>query len=185
MTIYLDWLSLPKDQFKILMFLLDTKLSSFSVETILNYFMKAKSDKNIKDLNRSLLALKENGWIDLFISGDIINASIKSQEGQFVLFDEDQIAISDFSSKGFSVSVDWGNALKVLFAILYIGSDYKRAQVASITGLNEKTISRAVCMLRKDFIDVDYKVNKVKTEEGWKTIGIHFELGAFGLARRW
>ncbi|MBR0419443.1 MAG: hypothetical protein IJI66_09760 [Erysipelotrichaceae bacterium] len=61
MTIYLDWLSLPKDQFKILMFLLDTKLSSFSVEMILNYFLKDKSNKNVKDLQASLVALQKNG----------------------------------------------------------------------------------------------------------------------------
>jgi hypothetical protein len=61
MTIYLDWLSLPKDQFKILMYLLDTKQSSFSIENILNYYMKDKSSKNVKALKVSLLALQEKG----------------------------------------------------------------------------------------------------------------------------
>lgn len=61
MTIYLDWLSLPKDQFKILMYLLDTKQSSFSVDSILKYFMKDKSSKNVGKLKSSLGALCQEG----------------------------------------------------------------------------------------------------------------------------
>lgn len=61
MTIYLDWLSLPKDQFKILMYLLDTKQSSFSVDSILKYFMKDKSSKNVGKLKSSLSALCQEG----------------------------------------------------------------------------------------------------------------------------
>lgn len=52
MTIYLDWLSLPKDQFKILMFLLDTRSSSFSIESIIKYLMRNKKDKIDKDDRR-------------------------------------------------------------------------------------------------------------------------------------
>ena len=184
MTIYLDWLSLPKDQFKILMYLLDTKQSSFSVDSILNYFMKGKSSKNLKSIKASLLALEEKGWIDLSISKDTVHARIISQKKSNVEIDERIFKIDDFSKKGFTVSVDWGTALQVFFAILIAGKDYKRREIASITGLNEKTISRAVKMLRRNFEDIDYKVNKVKTEEGWKTIGTHFELGAFGLVRK-
>ncbi len=58
MTIYLDWLSLPKAQFKILMFLLDTKQSSFSVESIINYFNIHKSTNNIDGIFSSLRELQ-------------------------------------------------------------------------------------------------------------------------------
>ena len=61
MTIYLDWLSLPKDQFKILMFLLDTKQSTFSIENILNYFMRGKSSTNRKKIRTALALLTEEG----------------------------------------------------------------------------------------------------------------------------
>ncbi len=61
MTIYLDWLSLPKDQFKILMYLLDTKQSAFSIESILNYFLKGKSSKNVKKIKTALALLAEEG----------------------------------------------------------------------------------------------------------------------------
>lgn len=61
MTIYLDWLSLPKDQFKILMFLLDTKQSTFSIENILNYFLRGKSSKNVRKIKTALTLLSEEG----------------------------------------------------------------------------------------------------------------------------
>ena len=65
MTIYLDWLHLPKDQFKILMFLLDTKQSTFSIENILNYFMIHKNQTNKDSIITTLNIMKKNETIEL------------------------------------------------------------------------------------------------------------------------
>lgn len=46
MTIYQEWLLIPKAPFKILMFLLQTRPSSFSIDILLNYFMIDKNQAN-------------------------------------------------------------------------------------------------------------------------------------------
>ena len=52
MIIYLDWLPLPKEQFKILMFLLDSRSSSFSIESIIKFLMRNKKEDLNKDDKR-------------------------------------------------------------------------------------------------------------------------------------
>ena len=87
------------------------------------------------------------------------------QEKKYIEIEEGTIRISDFSSQHFSVSIDWATALKVLFAILYKGENYKACEIATLLRMNRKSVSRMINLLKKDFIDFDYRINKVFFEE--------------------
>ena len=98
--------------------------------------------------------------------------------------DEEKIKIKDFSSKGFSVSVDWGTALQALFAIIYLGGNYKQKYIASLIGVDVKTVGRAVKMINKDFEGLYYDVVCKKKGKKFNNQGSHFEIGALDLERR-
>lgn len=191
MTIYLDWLSLPKQEFKVLMFLIDTKKSSFSIESILTYFMKSKDDLNDKDKRRywekkiinALTELNKKDLINLSIEGDIISATIKDREKERVEIADESISIKDFQKKGFTVSIDWGVSLRVLFATMFLRNDFYRNDIKTITGINKKTISRALKMLVENFNQVDYTVKRWYLN-GWHCDPIHFDISAFGFTRK-
>ena len=68
--------------------------------------------------------------------------------------------------------------LKVIFAIMYIGTEYYRDDVELLTGVRSKTISRAVGIIRNDFDSVDYKINRKYINGEWKTYGCHLDIGA-------
>ena len=184
MKIYLEWLSLPKAEFKILMFLLDTNQLSFSIESLINYFMIGKSSANTAKLKAVLRPLEEKGVIDLAIGETDIKASILPQKKEYIEIPGALLSINDFRKKCFSISIDWGTALQVLFAIIYTGTDYQRVQITELTGIDKKTVSRTATMLKRDFIDISHKVVKRKINGEWRNIRSHLEIGAFGLVRR-
>ena len=106
MKIYLEWLSLPKAEFKILMFLLDTKQLSFSIESLINYFMISKSSANTAKLKAVLRSLEEKGVIDLAIGETDIKASILPQKKEYIEIPDALLSINDFRKKCFSISID-------------------------------------------------------------------------------
>ncbi len=56
--------------------------------------------------------------------------------------------------------------MKILFAIISIGTEYTQAQIARMTGVDPKTVGRLIKMLQKDFSQIDYQVKIHKTIYG-------------------
>ena len=184
--IYFNWLKIPKSQFKLLMFLLDKEKKDFSLEDILDYLDIDESSTNVANLYTSFEYLANEEWIDLSIDKDkkTISASIVEKDMDNIEIKKTHIKIDDFRRKGFSQSVDWGTALKVLFAIMFIGCDFTRKDIMAITDVGSGAIGRTIKVLRCDFSTIDYKVNRKKFDFGWITFGIHLDIGAFGITRK-
>ena len=51
--------------------------------------------------------------------------------------------------------------------------------------MNRKSVGRVISLLKKDFIDFDYRINKIFLEEEglWQNESSHLGIGAFGLVR--
>ena len=186
MTIYLDWLSLPKDQFKILMFLLDTKQSTFSIENILNYFMIHKNQTNKDSIITTLNVMKKNETIELEEKEkDVYLATVVVPEGFWMDIDDDWLKINDFKQKNFCVSVDWGTVLKVLFASMFLDRTFKREEISILTGIGVTTISKAIKVIKEDFNNVCYKkVIKIINGVNYKNKGISLLLPAIDFKRK-
>lgn len=72
----------------------------------------------------------------------------------------------------------------MLFAIIYLGGNYKQKYIASMISIDVKTVGRAIKMLNRDFDGIYYKVVCKKKGERFNNQGSHFEVGVLDLERR-
>ena len=120
---------------------------------------------------------------------DTICASIVPQKEEYIEIEDGLLDIEDFRRKGFSQSVDWVSALKVLFAQLYLNKTseedyYKNDEVEYLTGIGSKQIGRVNRVLREDFDGVVYDLYRYKTgKEIPHNLGHAIEIGIFGITR--
>ena len=191
MIIYLDWLPLPKEQFKILMYLLDSRSSSFSIESIIKFLMRNKKEELNKDdrrywipiVRKALSGLSQKDLISYQIRGEEIKVSVLPKD-EYIQLNSNTLKISDFTRRGFCQSADWAVVLKVLFAIMSVGNNYNVDTIVAITSVGKKQVSRSASVLKNDFTGVVYKRHTRFIQGNWLTEYISLDISAFGFERK-
>ena len=167
---YREWLPLPKDQFRILIYLARNGSFSGNLSDLLRYFSLSLQQKNRESVRNAISALSESGMIECSHSGNTYKLQMIPKEKEINL---PCAWVDAFISKSFSVSVSKEAMIKVLLWLADYGSGlFTNDMIAADLDISVSTIGEAKKVLKYDFEAIMHEIITVKTTNGkYRRIG--------------
>lgn len=164
-TFYKEWLHLPKDQFRILLYMVQNGSLSGNLSDMCKCFDLSPQNKNRNNIRITIELLAKNRFIECTKEGRVYNLSLIPQETK-IQINYDWIDIIT-SKHPYSRSVAKENVIKVLLWLIDKGSEmFQNSQIEEDLGISETTICDAKYILNNDFALISLEYKKRKTEEG-------------------
>lgn len=150
-TFYREWLPLPKEQFRVLMYLARNGSFSGNLSDLCRYFSLTPQNRNRQNLRTAINALTEEGFIESSLSGRTYKLTLIPKEKEIVLLRSWVDAITSADAV-YSVSVSKENVLKVLLWLKDHGEEiFKNEEIQNDLGVGSTTIISAKKVLCEDF----------------------------------
>ena len=175
---YQEWLSLPKDQFRILLHL--ARFGSFSgnLSDLLRSFSLSLQDNNRKKLRKNIEVLAAAGIIECTHSGNNYKLQLIPKEKEIHL---PCAWVDAFTSKPFSRSVAKEQVIKILLWLVDYGSElFTNDMIAADLKISVSTIGEAKNVLKNDFEAIMQEIISVKNMNGeYRRIGQTVNIAAW------
>ena len=159
-----EWLPLPKDQFRVLLYL--TRFGSFSgnLSDLCRYFSLNPQTKNRNNVRNAIEALAASEMIECTKDGRTYNLQVIPKEKEI---DLPCAWVDALTGKPFSVSISAEAVIKVLLWLLENGTAvFTNAELAAELNISTTTIVLAKKVLAEDFEAIVKEYVTTKVSEG-------------------
>lgn len=153
MTFYKEWLTLPKNEFRILIMIAESEPFVGNLSDMCRYFSISPQSKNKNKLKTDINSLIEKGIITAELSGRKYTlSSIPKDEENIIKLSRDWIDLKRIRESKFSVSVSFEAVVKVLlFAIEFQNQIVNNEMIEKYLNMSESVITSAKKVIREDF----------------------------------
>lgn len=165
-----EWLSLPKDEFRMLVMIVDIGENIGNLSAMCRYFGLNQQSKTKERLKNALYSLNAKGLINLTKNGNSYSAVLpnESQAENGITIDKGYVI--KIKKHEYTRSVAWENVLKVyIWLCLNANIEFTNSQISSCLEISESTIIEAKHVLR-DYgaVEIEY-INVIKGEKIYRT----------------
>lgn len=182
MTFYKEWLTLPKNEFRILIMIAESEPFVGKLSDMCRYFLNTSQSKNKKKLKADINSLIEKGIITAELCGKIYTLSaIPKGEENIIKLPREWIDLKRMRERKFSVSVSFEAVVKVLlFVIEFQKEKVTNEMIEKYLDMSESVLTKAKRVIREDFeaLHIDYLRNQ-DTQGVYRCEGQIFTLSAW------
>lgn len=180
LTFDIEWLSLPKAEFKMLVMIADKGQDLGNASDLCRYFNLSPQSKNKDNLREALENLSEQKIIDLMKIKNNYVAILLNQTSQ-----ENKVCLkrkyaTEILHHNYTQTVAWEVVLKVYIWLLKVGENiFTNRQIGDCIGVSESTVTEAKNALKEMGAVWLEKVTIKESEQFYKCIGQKVEPSAF------
>ena len=179
-TFDIEWLSLPKAEFKMLVMIADKGKNLGNASDMCRYFNRSPQSKNKNPLRKALQSLAEQNIIELKQNKNNYAAII-----QKTILQENKIQIkrkylTEILQHNYTQKVAEVTVLKVYIWLLNVGESlFTNRQIVECIGVSESTVTEAKNALKEMGAVLINKITIKEGEQFYKCIGQKVEPSAF------
>lgn len=182
MTFYKEWLTLPKNEFRILIMIAESEHFVGNLSDMCRYFSITSQSKNRDKLKADINSLIEKGIITAELCGRTYTLrAIPKEEKNIIKLPREWIDLKRMRESKFSVSVSFEAVIKVLlFAIEFQNQIVNNEMIEKYLNMSESVITNAKKVIREDFdaLHIDY-LRTQDTQGVYRCEGQIFTLSAW------
>ena len=178
-TFDIEWLSLPKAEFKMLVMVADKEQNLGNASDICRYFNHSIQSKTKNKLREALESLAEQNIIHLELKKNNYTATLQNEILQENKIEIKRKYVTEILHHNYTQEVAWETVLKVYIWLLNVGKNlFTNRQICECIGVSESTVSSAKNALRDLGACIIEYVSK-KNGEHYYRIGQKVEFSAF------
>ena len=179
-TFDIEWLSLPKAEFKMLLMIADIGKNLGNASDMCRYFNHSIQSKTKNKLRNALKSLVEQDVINLELNKNNYTATLQKEILQANKVDVKRKYITEILHHNYTQSVAWETVLKVYIWLLDNGKTlFTNRQISVCIGVSESTITEAKKALKEmGAFDIE-KVTIKEGEQFYRCVGQIANASAF------
>jgi hypothetical protein len=164
-TFYKEWLHLPKEQFRILLYIVQNGSLSGNLSDMCKCIGLSPQNKNRNNIRIAIEALAEEKYLNYVKAGRVYDLTVIPQETKIQISHDWVTKITD--RHPYSRDVAKENVIKVLLWLVDNGPElFQNNQIVEELGISESVICDAKYILSNDFALIRLEYKRGRTEEG-------------------
>lgn len=179
-TFDIEWLSLPKAEFKMLLMIADIGQNLGNASDMCRYFNHSIQSKTKNKLRKALKSLVEQDVINLELNKNNYTATLQKEILQANKVEVKRKYVTEILHHNYTQSVAWEIVLKVYIWLLQVGENlFTNRQIGECICVSESTVTEAKNALKEMGAVLINKITIKEGEQFYKCIGQKVEHSAF------